>query len=106
MVQIEGLRDAVSLKLDSSRRDVMRDEYGEFGLDVNWCIYGTVDQDCDIEELIERLFYCAALLISDRPDSPLSLMRNGESFYLFNSPTDLIIPFGYLKAFPGIRDAL
>lgn len=80
----------------------MREDYGEYGLDVNWKISGTYDKETDIFEVMRVLYECAALLVNENPDKSLSLMRNGESIYLFNSQNLLILSPIYLESIPVI----
>ena len=102
-LQIRGLTAVYCKQLTLSHREVMREDYGEFGLDVNWEINGTYDKQTDIIEVMEVLFECAALLVNTHPDRSLSLMRNGESFYVFNTQNKLIISPVYLEAFPSLK---
>jgi hypothetical protein len=98
---IEGLILTECEELDSSHRQVMLTDYGEYGLDVNWRIRGRYDKSSDVVEVTERLFHCAAAIIRARPDSPLSLMREAESFYVFNTADRLILS-PYFKALPNL----
>ena len=90
-LQIRGLFDVSCEQLDNYHREVMREDYGEYGLDVNWLITGTYDKETDINEVVRILIECAALLVNASPDKSLSLMRNGESFYVFNTRNRLIL---------------
>ncbi len=81
----------------------MLEDYGEYGLSVNWIVSGTYDKTTDILELMERLYRCAALLVNSHPARSLSLMRNGESFYVFNTKNQLILSPAYLDSIPEIR---
>lgn len=101
-LQIPGLVDVSCIQLDDFYRDVMREEYGDYGLDVNWLISGTYDNETDIFEVIRLLYECAAQLVNANPDKSLSLMRNGESIYLFNSQNLLILSPIYLESIPVI----
>tara|TARA_R110002095_G_scaffold189568_1_gene167098 strand:- start:1171 stop:1629 length:459 start_codon:yes stop_codon:yes gene_type:complete len=102
-LHIRGLVAVSCKQLDASYREVMREDYGEFGLDVNWKVSGTYDKETDIIEVMRVLFECAALLVNANPDRSLSLMRNGESFYIFNSKNRLILSPLYLEAIPTIK---
>lgn len=99
---ITGLICVTCEPLSPSHQECMLEDYGEYGLNVNWLIMGTYDKVTDPDELIERLYRCAALLVNEHPDKPLSLMRNGESFYVFNKEDQLILSPIYLKAIPVI----
>lgn len=81
----------------------MAQEYGNYGLNVNWEIKGTYDKENDIFELMERLHRCAAALVNSDVNRPLSLMRNAESFLVFNTERRLILAPTYLDALPVIR---
>ncbi len=102
-VLIYGLVAVSCKQLDTLDREVMQKEYGEFGLDVNWEINGTYDKESDIFEVMRVLFECAALLVNANPDRSLSLMRNGESFYVFNSQNRLILSPIYLETILAIE---
>jgi len=82
-LQIAGLVGVSIEELRAYSREIMHDEFGEYGLNVNWAIRGTYDKTTNIDELLERLLECAARIIHARPNHPLSVMREGESFYLF-----------------------
>ena len=81
----------------------MREDYGEYGLNVNWQISGTYDKETDIVEVMRVLFECAALQVNNDPDWSLSMMRNGESFYVFNTQNRLILSPIYLETIPIIK---
>ncbi|QDT46394.1 hypothetical protein Pan258_04130 [Symmachiella dynata] len=104
-LQIRGLMSVSCKKLSESHQDIMREEYGKYGLGVNWGINGTYDKKTNILEVVGLLFQCAAKFVNANPDQELSLMRNGESFYIFNSKDRLILSPIYLEAIPNL-DAL
>lgn len=89
-LSIAGLLSVECSELDSYSRQLMREEYGKFGLDVNREIYGKYDKSTDPEELVTRLFCCCAVLIRKCPEEPLSLMCE-ERFYLWNNCEKLIL---------------
>ncbi len=97
-LHIEGLVATSFGELTTQSRQIMLDEYGEYGLNVNWNISGTYDKTTDICELTERLFRCAAVMVNAHPNRSLSLMRNAESFYVFNEPSRLIVSPVYSKS--------
>ena len=97
---IDGLLSTEVAALDPLSREIMREDYGEYGLDVNWRIGGTHDESFDVVELIVRLFSCAAAVVNTWPDNNVSVMRNGESFYMINTSENLIISGTYVKERP------
>jgi hypothetical protein len=100
---IGGLVAVTCEQLTTSHRNVMQEDYGEFGLDVNWEIRGAYDKMTNIFEVMRLLFECTALLVNASPDRSLSLMRNGESFYVFNTQERLILSPLYMEAIPVIQ---
>ncbi|QDU07351.1 hypothetical protein [Gimesia aquarii] len=102
-LHIHGLVDVSCQQLDASYREVMREDYGEFGLDVNWMIGGTYDKETDIFKVMRILYEYAAVLVNANPERSLSLMRNGESFYVFNTRNRLILSPIYLESIPVIK---
>jgi hypothetical protein len=68
----------------------MRNDFGNYGLDLNWLVTGTHDDNADVFDLMDRLYRCAAAIVRDFPERPLSLMNTThQRFYVFNSPIDL-----------------
>jgi hypothetical protein len=102
-LNISGLVGTTCESLSQSHRDVMLEEYGDYGMDVNWEIRGTYDRATDIFSVIETLYLCASCLLNRHPDSNLSLIRNGESFLLFNNQYNLIVSPVYLADINTIR---
>lgn len=103
VLHIHGLVAVFCKQLDTSHCEVMQEEYGEYGLDVNWKISGTYDKETDMPEVMRVLFECVVVLIKANPDRSLSLMRNGESFYVFNTQEQLILSKIYSDMIPVIQ---
>jgi hypothetical protein len=100
-IEIEGLLGVRCFELNDRSRMIMREDYGPYGLDVNWEIRGQRDEDCDIFELIIRLYQCMAKIVNKFPMNNCSLMRNGEDFYLFNTSEQLVISDVYYEILPN-----
>lgn len=100
---IVGLVNVTCERLSQSHREVMLEEYGIYGLDVNWEIRGTYDKATDIFNVIELLYRCAAIFVNSYPKANLSLMRNGESFLLFNTLEQLILSPIYTDSISVIK---
>jgi hypothetical protein len=100
-LEIAGLLYVRFEELGANTREIMRSDFGEFGIEVNWRISGTYDKSSDTDDLIWRLLRCAAVIINANPNSSLSIMREAESFYLFNSKDQLLISSVY-KGFPNV----
>ena len=90
-LSIDGLVCTRCETLDLHHREIVLTDYGEFGQEYTWFLTGTYDKESDINQLVERLVRCAATLVASRPQLPLALMRNAESFYVLNSPSALIL---------------
>ena len=101
-LHVMGLVSTNCKELDEMHREIMLDDFGEYGLDVNWLISGTLDKELDSLDLIERLFRCAAEIVNEHPDRPLSFMCNGDSFYVHNSSKNLTVSPIYLKDIPAL----
>lgn len=99
-IRIPGLTSVTCAPLTASHQEAMLHDYGIYGLEVNWAISGTYDDESDIFDLIERLHQCAAALVRANPNAPLSLMRNGEDFYVFNKQDELILAPTYVRSMP------
>jgi hypothetical protein len=92
-------------EMDQRHREIMRDDFGKYGLDVNWFITGTHDRDIDVNELMRCLYQCSAVIVNTYPDRALSLMQPASnSFYIHNSSDRLIVSPLYLDQFPSIQD--
>lgn len=102
-LHIEGLFCVRCIPLDDDGRDIMRPEYGEYGLDLDWNITGTLDKDLDSVATVDRLLHCAAAIVNSFPEKNCSLMRNGESFYLFNTSDRLLLSPIYRSILPRLN---
>lgn len=102
-LRIAGLVGTSMDELDAYSRAIMLDDFGEYGLNVNWAIRGTQDETMDADNLLERLLTCAARIIHARPNHALSVMRDGESFYLFHDSSRTVISPVYSQAIPLIK---
>ncbi len=101
--QMTGLDDVRIIELTERSRTIMKDDYGMYGVDVDWEITGTLDEDSDILEVIERLYRCMAAIANAYPDEECSLMRNGESLLAINTSDQVLISPTYLEAIPVIQ---
>ena len=90
-LSIDGLVCTQCEVMDLDHREIMLTDYGDLGQEYAWFLSGTYDKVTDINRLVERLVRCAATLVALRPLRPLALMRNAESFYVLNSPSELIL---------------
>ena len=88
---IEGLCDIRCKPMDMYHRELMSQDYGKYSQQYTWFLRGTYDHNACLNQLMERLIRCAAALVALRPALPLALMREAESFYVFNSPSKLIL---------------
>ncbi len=100
-IEIEGLFGVRCFELNDYSRMIMREEYGPFGLDVNWEIRGEHDYEYDIFELIIRLYKCMAMIVNNFPTNNCSLMCEGRSFYLFNTSEQHMISDIYYDILPN-----
>jgi hypothetical protein len=101
--RIAGLDDVRILGLDERNRMIMMEDYGSYGIDVNWEIMGTLSDANEILDVIQRLYRCFAAIANAYPNENCSLMRNGESFLAMNTSSQLLISPTYLKAIPVIQ---
>ena len=88
---VDGLVCTSCAAMSSEHREIMLEDYGEYGQEYTWYMTGTYDKKSCPNQLAERLARCAAKLVSVRPTAPLALMVNAESFYVLNSPSKLIL---------------
>ncbi|MGL4463193.1 MAG: hypothetical protein ACRC1K_13680 [Planctomycetia bacterium] len=102
-LRISGLDDVRIMELSDYSQTIMKEDYGAYGLEVNWEIMGTFDGDSDMLEVMERLYRCVAAIVNEHPNDNCSLMRNGESFLAINTQEQLVISPIYLEAIPFIR---
>ena len=88
---VEGFSETYCKTMDMYHRELMQSEYGKYGQMYTWYLRGTYDERTCQSELLQRLIRCAAVLVAARPWLPLALMREAESFLVFNSPNQLIL---------------
>lgn len=101
-VAVEGLCWVRSTTLSPYSKSIMRDEFGEFGLSYDWKVIGTYDPDYELYSVLRRLFLCTAALVNIRPQRNVSLMRNGESIYVYNNHERLIICPYFTEEMPDL----
>ena len=89
-------------EINESSRTIMREDYGQHGLKVNWRIWGTYDKSQRSDELLMRLFQCVASIIKAWPEKHASLMRNAENFYVINNSDELMISPVFMNDNPGM----
>lgn len=101
--RISGLDDVRVIELNDRSRTIMKEDFGTYGVDVNWKITGTLDDDWDILDVMARLYECFGAITNAYPDENCTLMRNGESFLAMNTSDRLVLSPTYLEAIPKIK---
>ena len=99
---IKGLTDVECKLLDKQRQDIFLEEYGNYGISLNWEIRGTYDKSTDIFEVIELLYRCAAEYVNSLPSKNVCLMRDCESFYVHYSGGQLRLSTAYIKSISSL----
>ncbi len=95
-ISIAGLMQTTIREIDGHWRETMREEYGPLGICVTHLISGTHDKVEPVDDVMERIFRCAASILKASPDFDLAVMRNGESFYMRHAAGSLQVSPVYL----------
>ena len=90
-LSIDGFSHTYCKTMDMYHRELMMHDYGKYSQRYTWYLRGTYDNKTCLNQLMQRLVQCAATLVAARPWLPLALMREAEFFYVFNSPSTLIL---------------
>ena len=103
-LRIRGLLDVQVMPMDAESREIMRTDFGEYGIDVDWCIRGTLDDEVDdVDDLYVRLHRCAAVFVNARPDLSMSLMWEATDFWVHNTKERLLLSILSKKAVPSVE---
>jgi len=89
---ITGLHSVQAFAMGDRHIEIMRDDFGGYGQEFNWCVTGTLDKNQDGDATMERMYECAGAIVRQFPNHPLTLMNTATNrFYVYNSADRLVV---------------